>query len=51
VIIGYPSIYEVMDDIRGMGEGNAAVQRTHHLPREVITAAGAIYEGWSPVGL
>lgn len=45
VTIGYPSIYEVMDDVRGMGESNAAAQRTHYLPREVMAAAGAIYEG------
>lgn len=43
IVIGYPSMFELMHDLKGMGESNAAFNRPLHLGRDVITAAAAIY--------
>lgn len=40
----YPSIFELVQDLRDMGEGNAAVFRAAYLPRDVLLAAGATYQ-------
>ena len=48
VIINYPSIWELMADLRDMGESNAILGRKTHISRDVLLAAEAIYKGKSP---
>ncbi|VDN15442.1 unnamed protein product [Dibothriocephalus latus] len=38
-------MFELTDDLRGMGESNAVVSRPLRLNRDVLTAAAAIYDG------
>lgn len=40
----YPTIFELMDDLKGMAENNALIQRKSHLHRESLLAAAAIYQ-------
>lgn len=42
--IGYPSMYELMFDIQGMGENNASLLGSRHMHRDVLQAAAAIYQ-------
>ncbi|XP_071440815.1 arginine-hydroxylase NDUFAF5, mitochondrial [Hetaerina americana] len=42
--IGYPSMFELMWDLKGMGESNAALNRPLHLGRDVSLAAASIYK-------
>lgn len=42
--IGYPTMFELMDDLQGMAENNAAFNRPLHLSRETQMAAAAIYQ-------
>ncbi|GAA5827968.1 hypothetical protein JCM11251_005671 [Rhodosporidiobolus azoricus] len=42
--IAYPSIYELIDDLKWMGEGNAVVNRRKRLDWETLAAAGEIYK-------
>ncbi|XP_052768596.1 arginine-hydroxylase NDUFAF5, mitochondrial-like [Mya arenaria] len=42
--IVYPSIYELMHDLKGMGENNCAWSRKLSLRRDTIAAASAIYK-------
>ncbi|BFZ55797.1 hypothetical protein PYCC9005_002838 [Savitreella phatthalungensis] len=45
VVVDYPDIVSLMEDLRGMGEGNAVISRElSALPRDVLLAAGAIYK-------
>ncbi|XP_034945992.1 arginine-hydroxylase NDUFAF5, mitochondrial [Chelonus insularis] len=44
IVIGFPSMFEVMRDLKGMGESNAARNRILHLKRDTMVAAAAIYE-------
>lgn len=44
IVVGYPSIIELMYDLKGMGESNAAFNRPLTLSRDVLMAAGAIYQ-------
>ena len=44
VRIGYPSMYELMHDLRDMGESNAVINRRPMLSRDTMLAAGAIYD-------
>lgn len=41
--IGYPSMFELMHDLKGMAENNAAFNRPLHLSRDVLLAASSIY--------
>jgi len=41
--VRYPTIFQLMRDLKGMGENNAAINRKLHLHRETILAANAIY--------
>ncbi|KIP10408.1 hypothetical protein PHLGIDRAFT_497057 [Phlebiopsis gigantea 11061_1 CR5-6] len=41
--VNYPSMWELMDDLRDMGESNAVLGRRHFLHRDTLTAASAIY--------
>lgn len=43
VAVGYPSMYELMHDLRDMGESNAVINRRGQLKRDTMLAAGAIY--------
>ncbi|KAI0686487.1 S-adenosyl-L-methionine-dependent methyltransferase [Cytidiella melzeri] len=44
VKVNYPSMWELMDDLRDMGESNAVIGRRHILHRDTLTAASAIYK-------
>ncbi|KAL7736741.1 hypothetical protein ACLKA6_015594 [Drosophila palustris] len=44
IVIGYPSMFELMWDLKGMAENNAAFNRPAHLSRETLLAASAIYK-------
>ncbi|SAM86390.1 uncharacterized protein UBRO_08865 [Ustilago bromivora] len=44
VAVGYPSMYELMHDLRDMGESNAVINRRGQLRRDTMLSAGAIYQ-------
>ncbi|XP_026685214.1 arginine-hydroxylase NDUFAF5, mitochondrial [Diaphorina citri] len=44
IVIHYPSMFELMWDLKGMGESNACVNRSLHFPLELQYASAAIYE-------
>lgn len=44
VVINYPSMFELMFDLQGMGENNKSLQASRHLHREVLLAGSAIYQ-------
>ncbi|KAI0065953.1 S-adenosyl-L-methionine-dependent methyltransferase [Artomyces pyxidatus] len=44
VRIGYPSMWELLDDLRDMGESNAIIGRRHLIHRDTLAAASAIYK-------
>ncbi|KIM63606.1 hypothetical protein SCLCIDRAFT_15470 [Scleroderma citrinum Foug A] len=44
VRVGYPSMWELMEDLKDMGEGNAIVGRRHFVRRDTLAAASAIYK-------
>ncbi|CAO1632637.1 unnamed protein product [Parajaminaea phylloscopi] len=44
VAVSYPSIYELIHDLRDMGESNAVINRRHTLQRDTLLSAGAIYQ-------
>ncbi|WWC91839.1 uncharacterized protein L201_006786 [Kwoniella dendrophila CBS 6074] len=44
MIINYPSIWELMSDLRDMGESNAILGRRAHVSRDVLLSADAIYK-------
>ncbi|EJU06399.1 S-adenosyl-L-methionine-dependent methyltransferase [Dacryopinax primogenitus] len=44
VKISYPSMWELLEDLKAMGEGNAVIGRRHYIPRDTLIAASAIYE-------
>jgi NADH dehydrogenase [ubiquinone] 1 alpha subcomplex assembly factor 5 len=44
ICVNYPSIFELMFDLQGMGESNASWNRRNHLSRDTIAAASAIYK-------
>lgn len=43
IVVGYPSMFELMWDLKGMGENNAAFNRPLNLNRDTMMAAAAIY--------
>ena len=45
ITINYPSMWELMSDIRDMGESNAILGRRATISRDVLLAAEAIYKG------
>lgn len=45
ITVNYPSIFELMDDLRFMGESNAVALRRHTISRDTLIAADAIYRG------
>ncbi|KAH0953154.1 hypothetical protein HN011_006825 [Eciton burchellii] len=44
IVIGYPSMFELMWDLKGMAENNASRNRNLHLARDTLVAAAAIYK-------
>lgn len=48
--ICYPSIWELMSDLRDMGESNAIMGRRPWVSRDVLLAAEGIYKGASSFG-
>ncbi|EDV28657.1 uncharacterized protein TRIADDRAFT_18584 [Trichoplax adhaerens] len=44
IIVNYPSMFELLDDLKGMGESNAAWSRTNILHRDTMMAAASIYK-------
>nr|CAD7609707.1 unnamed protein product [Timema genevievae] len=44
IVVDYPSMFELMWDVKGMGENNAARNRKLHLGRDTMFAAAAIYD-------
>ena len=44
IVVSYPSMFELMEDLKGMGE-NSALLRRKPLQRDTITAAASIYKG------
>lgn len=44
IVVNYPTIFELMSDLKGMAESNAATNRSLHLDRETQFAAAAIYQ-------
>ncbi|KAG8984053.1 hypothetical protein FRB90_005604, partial [Tulasnella sp. 427] len=45
VKVAYPSMWELLEDLRDMGESNAVVERRHFLKRDTLLAASSIYKG------
>ena len=43
ITINYPSMFELLEDLRGMGETNASVKRQPMLSREALLGAAAVY--------
>lgn len=44
VRVGYPSMWELLEDLKDMGEGNAILGRRHFIHRDTLAAASAIYK-------
>lgn len=45
IIVSYPDMFALMEDLQDMGESNAVKIRQANLPRDVLTAASEIYRG------
>ena len=43
IVIGYPSIFELLGDLKGMAENNATINRPLNINRDILFSAGAIY--------
>lgn len=48
IVVHYPSMFELIEDLRGMGESNAVLTRPLRVSRDVLFAAAAIYDGECP---
>ncbi|KAF8165669.1 S-adenosyl-L-methionine-dependent methyltransferase [Crassisporium funariophilum] len=44
VKVAYPSMWELMEDLQDMGEGNVVVGRRNTIHRDTLSAAAAIYK-------
>lgn len=44
LVVAYPSMFELMQDLQSMGESNVNVRSQRHLNRQVMTAAASIYK-------
>ncbi|OCH94525.1 S-adenosyl-L-methionine-dependent methyltransferase [Obba rivulosa] len=44
VKVAYPSMWELIEDLRDMGESNAVIGRRHFIHRDTLAAASAIYK-------
>jgi len=41
--VGYPSLFELMEDLKGMAENNASWRRKVRISRDTLFAAAAVY--------
>jgi NADH dehydrogenase [ubiquinone] 1 alpha subcomplex assembly factor 5 len=48
MVVGYPNMLELMFDLKGMAENNAAINRPLTINRDVLLAASTIYEEMFP---
>ena len=46
ITINYPTMFELMDDLKGMAESNVAWNRKLHLSRDTMFAAAAVCNIW-----
>eukprot|EP00731_Ephydatia_muelleri_P022199 Em0014g790a len=44
VKVNFPSMFELMSDLKGMGESNCAWNRRNYIKRSTLCAAAAIYK-------
>ncbi|KAG6828657.1 hypothetical protein H0H92_007126 [Tricholoma furcatifolium] len=44
VKVAYPSMWELLEDLQDMGEGNAVIGRRNMIKRDTLAAASAIYK-------
>lgn len=44
IVVNYPSMFELMWDIKGMAENNAAINRPLNINRDIMLAAASIYK-------
>lgn len=49
ITISYPSMWEMIEDLRDMGESGAVLGRMPYVKRDILIAAEAIYKGESSV--
>ena len=45
IVITYPSIFELVYDLKGMGENNCAFNRGINLTKNTLISAQSIYKG------
>ncbi|KAG8825045.1 hypothetical protein FRC17_008878 [Serendipita sp. 399] len=45
ITVTYPSMFELLEDLQDMGEGNAVIGSRHILHRDTLIAASAAYKG------
>ncbi|KAG8821733.1 hypothetical protein FRC19_007340 [Serendipita sp. 401] len=45
ITVKYPSMFELLEDLQNMGEGNAVIGSRHLLHRDTLIAASAAYQG------
>ncbi|ODM99913.1 NADH dehydrogenase [ubiquinone] 1 alpha subcomplex assembly factor 5 [Orchesella cincta] len=43
--VGFPSVFELMEDLKGMAENNASWRRKVRISRDTLFSAAAIYKG------
>ena len=44
VSVSYPSMFELLEDLQGMGENNALIHKKSMIHRDTLLAASAIYK-------
>lgn len=44
IIVSYPDMFALLDDLRAMGDSNAVLTRQPFLPRDILLAANEIYK-------
>ncbi|CAG8614234.1 4929_t:CDS:2 [Paraglomus brasilianum] len=44
IVVNYPSMFELITDLRSMGESNAVIARRPYLTRDNLIAASAVYK-------
>ncbi|KAI9298083.1 S-adenosyl-L-methionine-dependent methyltransferase [Neoconidiobolus thromboides FSU 785] len=44
IVVNYPSIFHLMEDLDAMGESNAVIARQPFLKRDILLAANSIYQ-------
>lgn len=48
MVVGYPNMFELLHDLKGMGESNAAFNRPLTISRDVLLSASTIYDEMYP---